>query len=104
MINTAMGTSMIFNQATLFFLVFALLSIISYFVSKRNAKKYELENPLQDRKEKVRNEKLIERHINNSLVVIKGKDFILAELSKSLENKIINEEEFQVLKLDLDKR
>ena len=92
----------VLNEAVLFFVAFAILSIISLIISKKNAKKYELENPLQDRKDKARKEKLIERHINRSLVTIKGKDYIIAQLSKSLRNKIINEEEFQILKSSLD--
>ena len=92
----------IFTQALLFLIVFAILSIISMIISKKNAKKYELENPLQDRKDKARKDNLVERYINNSLVRIKGKDFILLKLSKLLKKKIINEEEFQILKLSLD--
>lgn len=94
----------VLSEAALFFVVFAILSIISLIISKKNAKKYEEENSLEDRKEKVRKERLIERHINNSLVDIKGKAYILAELSKSLQKKIINKEEFQVLKSNLEKR
>ena len=92
----------VLNEAALFIIAFTILSIISLVISKKNAKKYELENPLQDRKDKARKEKLIERHINRSLVTIKGKDYILAELSKSLKKKIINEEEFQILKSSLN--
>jgi hypothetical protein len=44
----------------------------------------------------------MERHINNSLVSIKGKDYILHQLSESLKKKIINEEEFEILKLSLE--
>ncbi len=94
----------VLNEAALFFIAFTILSIISLVISKKNAKRYELENPLQDRKEKARKERLIERHINNSLVDIKGKAYIVAELSKSLKKEIINEEEFQILKSYLDKK
>ena len=93
----------VLNEAVIFFMAFAILSIISLVISRRNAKKYELENPLHERKEKARKERLIERHINNSLVSIKGKDYIVAQLSKSLKKKIINEEEFQVLKSSLQR-
>ena len=92
----------VLNEAVLFFVAFAILSIISLIISKKNAKKYELENPLQDRKDKARKEKLIERHINRSLVTIKGKDYILHQLSASLKKKILNEEEFDILKLSLE--
>ena len=92
----------VLNEAALFFIAFAILSIISLVLSKKNAKKYELENPLKDRKAKARKERLIERHINNSLVDIKGKAYILYGLSKSLKKGIITEEEFQILKSSLD--
>jgi len=92
----------VLNQAALFFIAFTILSIISLVISRKNAKKYELENPLEDRKAKARKEKLMERHINNSLVSIKGKDYILHQLSELLKKKIINEEEFQILKLSLE--
>ena len=92
----------VLNEAALFFIAFAILSIISLVLSRKNAKKYELENPLKDRKAKARKERLIERHINRSLVTIKGKDYILAKLSQSLKKKIIDEEEFEILKLSLE--
>jgi len=92
----------VLNEAAIFFIAFTILSIVSLVISKRNAKKYELENPLQERKDRARKEKLIERHIHNSLVTIKGKEHTSAQLSKSLKNKIINEEEFQMLKSILD--
>ena len=93
----------VLSEAALFFVVFAILSIISLIISKKNAKKFELENSLEDRKEKVRRERLIERHINNSLVTIKGKAFILTELSKSVKKNILSEKDFQILKFSLDK-
>lgn len=92
----------IFNDAILFFICFAILSIISIVVSKKSAKKYERENPLQQRKDAVKKEKLLDMYINTSMVKIKGKDIILADLSKLLKNKTIDEEEFQILKLSLD--
>lgn len=92
----------IFNDAILFFICFAILSIISLVVSKKSAKKYERENPLQERKDVARKDKLFERYINASMVKVKGKDIILAELSKLLQNKTIDEEEFQILKSTLD--
>jgi len=92
----------VLSQAALFFAVFAILSIVSLVISRRNAKKYELENPLEERRAKARKERLIERHIHNSLVSIKGKEYAIAGLLKSLEKKIINEEEFEILKLSVE--
>jgi len=95
-------SNVVLNEAALFFVAFAILSIISLIISKKNAKKYELENPLEARKAKARKERLIERHIHRSLITIKGKDYILRQLSETLKKKIINEEEFQILKLFLE--
>ena len=92
----------VLTQAVIFFIAFVILSVISLIISKKNAKKYELENPLQERKAKARKERLIERHINRSLVTIKGQDYILRQLLESLKKKIINEEEFEILKLSLE--
>jgi|GEM_PF-5817236 len=92
----------IISEAIVFFILFATLSIISIFISKINAKNYERENPLQDRKDAARKEKLVEMYINYSMVKVKGKDTILAELLKLLKNKTIDKEEFQILKTSLN--
>ena len=92
----------IFGEAIVFFILFATLAIISIFISKINAKKYERENPLQERKDAARKDKLVEMYINSSMVKVKGKDIILADLSKLLKNQTIDEEEFQILKSSLD--
>ena len=91
----------IFNDAILFFICFAILSIISIVISKKSAKKYERENPLQQRKDAVKKDKLLDMYINTSMVKVKGKDIILADLSKLVKNKTIDEEEFQILKSSL---
>lgn len=92
----------VLNQTALFFIAFAVLSIISLVISKKNAKKYEFENSIQDRKDKARKENLIERYINLSLLRVKGEDYMLEKLSKLLKEKIISEEEFQILRLSLE--
>ena len=92
----------IFSEAIIFFIFFTILAIISILISKKNAKKYERENPLQERKDAAKKDKLVEMYINFSMVKIKGKDAILADLSKLLQDKTIDEEEFQMLKSSLD--
>lgn len=91
----------IFNEAIIFFVFFATLAIISIFVSKRNAKKYEHENPLQERKDAARRDRLVGMHLNFSMVKIKGKDVILTEFSQLQKDKIIDDEEFDILKSSL---
>ena len=88
----------IFSEAIIFFVFFATLAIVSIIVSKKSAEKYERENPLQDRKDAAKKEKLFGKYINVSMVKVRGKDTILAELSKLLKNKTIDEEEFEILK------
>ena len=92
----------IFNEAIIFFIFFAILAIISVFISKKNAKKYERENPLQERKDAARKDKLVGMYINVSIVKMKGKDVILSDLEKLLNDKIIDEEELQILKSSLN--
>ncbi len=97
MMDISVGSS-IFNEALLFIVIFGTMFIISFFITKRNAKAYELKNPLKDRKVIVREEKLVEKYLNSSLTKIKGTTTLLLELSKLLKNKTINEEEFKILK------
>lgn len=91
----------IFNEAIIFFVFFVALAIVSFIISKKNAKKYEDENPLQERKDAARKERLADMYLNSSMIKVKGKDVILSDLSKLLEEKIINEEEFEILKSSL---
>ena len=91
----------IFNEAVIFFIFFVILAIVSIVISKKNAKKYERENPLQERKDAARKERLSDMYLNSSMIKIKGKDIILSDLSKLLKEKTINEEEFKILKSSL---
>lgn len=92
----------IFKDAILFILFFGIISIISFIISKKNAEIYELKNPLQERKDATRKRKLIEMYLNSSSTKIKGKTAVLLELSKLLEKKTIDKEEFQILKDSLN--
>ncbi|PHQ65750.1 MAG: hypothetical protein COB99_02210 [Sulfurimonas sp.] len=92
----------VFNEAILFFAIFAFMSIVSFFISKRNAKKYELKHSVQERKEIRRKDKLIHKHLNPSGIKIMGKEVKDKELSIKLKLEVINEEEYKILKESLD--
>ena len=91
----------IFKEAILFFTLFGTMSIISYIISRKSAKKYENEHPLQDRKDAARERKLVDMFLNSSYTKIKGKATILLELSQLLEKRTISQEEFKILKHNL---
>jgi hypothetical protein len=98
----ASNMSAIFNQAILFFTLFGAMSIISYIFSKRSAKKYEVTHPLNIRIKEAREEELVSNFLNTSAVKIMGKKATLFELTKELKDGIINEEEFKILKKNLN--
>ncbi len=93
--------SSIYIEGVLFVVVFGLMSIISIIISKRNAKKYELENPLEKRREARKKEQLQKGLDNISALENDDKITKLLELSKMLDNEIITKEEFQSLKKEL---
>ncbi|WP_373000289.1 hypothetical protein [Sulfurimonas sp.] len=92
----------IYNEAILFFTVFALMAIISFVISKRNAKKYELEHSIEDRKDARRKDDLIHTHLNSSSIKVMGKKAKAEELLKRFNLGIIDEEEYKILKEHLD--
>ncbi len=98
----ANNMSTIYSQAVLFFALFGTMSIISYIFSKKSAKKYEVNYPLKKRIEEAREEELVSNFLNTSAVKIMGKKATLSELSKELKDGIINEEEFKILKRNLN--
>ena len=98
----ANNMNVIYNQAILFFAFFGTMSIISYIFSKKSAKRYEASHPLQQRIEEAREEELVNNFVNTSAVKIMGKKATLSELSKELNEGIINEEEFKILKRNLN--
>jgi predicted RND superfamily exporter protein len=92
----------IYNEAILFFAVFALMSIVSIIISKRNAKKYELEHSIKERQEIRKKDELIHKHLNSSSIKIMGKKAKDEELLKKLHIGAIDEEEYKILKEQLD--
>ena len=91
----------IFQDALMFFTLFGTMSIISFIISKKHAKSYELNYSIEERKATARERKLVDMFLNSSYVKIKGKATILLEISQLLEDKTINKEEFQILKHNL---
>jgi hypothetical protein len=92
----------IFNEALLFFTIFSIMGVISFFISRRNAKKYELKHSIQDRKDIRRKDDLIHKHLNTSGIKIMGKKVKDEELVKKLALGAIDGEEYKILKDALD--
>jgi len=91
-----------FIEAAFFIAIIVIMAIVSLIISKKNAKKYELEHPVQDRKDAQRKRKLVDKYLNSSFIKINGKDAAFLELSMLLRNETIDEEEFKILKDTLD--
>jgi hypothetical protein len=92
----------IYNEAILFFAIFAFMSIVSFVISRRNAKKYEREHSIQKRRELRIKDDLIHMHLNSSGIKIMGKKAKYEELLKKLNIGVINEDEYKILKESLD--
>lgn len=99
---TSNDLSSIYSEAVLFFTVFSIMAIISFVVSRRNAKKYELEHSIKERQDARIKDELIYAHLNSSSIKIMGKKAKHEELLKKLKNEAINEEEYKILKESLD--
>jgi len=85
-------------QAILFLSLFGVMFFISYFITKRGAKKFEDEHSLNERKEAVKKRELVDTFLNSSIIKIIGKDATLKELSNKLSKGAINKEEYNILK------
>ncbi len=90
--------NIILIQAVLFLSLFGTMFIISYFITKKGAKKFEDENSLDDRKKAVKQRELVDTFLNSSIIKIIGKDATLQELSNKLDRGAINKEEYNILK------
>jgi len=82
----------IYLEAVLFILLFVSMYVVSFFISRKNAKQYEIDNPLEIRRQKVI---LKQKHE-------KVMDDREAELLKLFSDKIINEKELKILQNNLD--
>ncbi len=92
----------IYTEAIFFVLLFGIMSIISVIISKKNAKKYELANPLEERRAAKREKELKKELEDKVLKKSEVKVDKLLELSKMLQDGMINEEEFKKLKQSLN--
>lgn len=87
-----MENEAVYTQAILFFMVFTTMYIVSFFVSRRHAKSFEENNPLDVRKTKIQKQKELE----------KAKIKRLPELTKLYSTGIINHREYKLLQRNLD--
>ncbi|MDD3834444.1 MAG: hypothetical protein PHS42_03120 [Sulfurimonas sp.] len=93
--------NIILIQAVLFLSLFGTMFIISYFITKKDAKKFEDKNSLDKRRKAVQKRELVDTFLNSSIVKIIGKDASLKELSNKLNKGAINKEEYNILKESL---
>jgi hypothetical protein len=99
--NIMLEQNIILIQAVLFLSLFGTMFIISYFITKKDAKKFEDKNSLDKRKKAVQKRELVDTFLNSSIVKIIGKDASLKELSNKLNKGAINKEEYNILKESL---
>ena len=92
------------SEAILYVTIFSIMSIISYVISKKNAKKYEEEHSLKERKDANRKEELEDLYLSTMTKENDDKIAKLKELSEMLKDGIINKEEFDILKDSLNIR
>ena len=91
----------IYNEAMAFVIVIAFMSVISIYYSKKHAKEYEEENPIEERKaaiQKAKEEELKSQFVMRTLDKNGNKIDRLLELQEMLQEGLINKEEFQALK------
>ena len=82
----------VYTEAMWFVAVFVSMSIVSFFVSRRNARKFEIENPIDVRLAKIQKEK---EHIQ-------AKNKRETELSLLYKDNLISSKEFKLLVSNLD--
>jgi len=91
----------IYKEAGLFVVVIGIMSVISIVYSRRHAKQYEIDNPLENRKtvrKKALEDELKKQFQMRALDKNGNKIDRMMELSKMLKDGIITEDEFQSLK------
>ena len=92
----------IYTEAIVFIAVFGVMSIVSIIISKRNAKKFEAEHPLEERKA-IRREEILKKELQDVQEVSKNSDLDkLIELSSMLKSDLISQKEFDTLKANLN--
>lgn len=90
--------SIIYIQAILFLSLFGVMFFISYFITKKGARKFEDSHSIDERREAAKKQELVDTFLNSSVVKIIGKDASLKELSNKLNKGAINKDEYHILK------
>ena len=90
----------IFVEAVLFIMLFTIMGIVSFFISRKHAQKYEQKNPLHERRTARKKRELIERFL--TINSARNKDAVLLWLSKLVEKNMIDAEEFKILEESLN--
>ncbi len=92
----------VFVEASLFIMLFLIMWIVSFFISRKHARKYEQETPLHERRAARRKKELIDRFLTITHLRERDKTAAILWLSKLLKKNIINDEEFEILKEGLN--
>ncbi len=87
----------IYTEAIWFVAVFALMSIISFVVSRKHAKEYAQKNPSPKQSSPEKPDEPAEEISANPTDTGKNEIDRLTELSKMLKDGLLSEEEFQIL-------
>ncbi len=91
----------IYTEATAFVIVIGFMSLVSIYYSRKHAKAYEEEHPIQERKaalKKAEEEKLKNQFVMRAVDENGNKVDRLLELKQMLDEGLISKEEFQVFK------
>ena len=91
----------IYTEATAFVVVIGFMSLVSLYYSKKHAKEYEIQNPIEERKAAIKRaeeEELKNQFIMRAVDKNGNKIDRLLELKEMLDDGLITPEEFQVFK------
>ena len=93
--------SNIYTEAVLFVAVFALMSIISFIISRKHARQYDQKNPFSKQSSPEKPEEPAEEISADPAAADTNEIERLVELSKLLKDGLLTKEEFQILKQKL---
>ena len=91
----------IYTEAVAFVVVIGFMSLVSLYYSKKHAKEYEINNPIEDRRaaiKKAEDEEIKNQFIMRTVDKNGNKVERLVELKEMLDDGLITKEEFQVFK------
>jgi len=98
---TEENLSSIYTEAFAFVMVIGFMSIVSIYYSRKHAKEYEINNPIEERRaarKKIEEEELKNQFIIRAVDEKGNKIDRLLELQEMFKDGIINTEELEVLK------